>query len=99
MEKKKEPHNFTHIWDKKTESNKQANKQTDRHRQRYGSHQRERGMEEIEEGKWYQMQGDGKRLDLGGKYTMQYVVTALQNCIPEAYILLLTTVTPIKLIK
>ena len=32
-------------------------------------------------------------------HTVQYIDDALQNCTPETYIILLTNVTPINLIK
>ena len=42
------------------------------------------------------MEGD---LILGGEHTMQYTDDVLQNCTLEIYIMLLTSVTPINLIK
>ena len=38
------------------------------------------------------MEGD---LTWGGEHMIQYMDDVLQNCIPETYIILLTTVTPI----
>ena len=38
--------------------------------------------------------GDGRRLDLGGKHTIQCTDDVLCNCTPGTYIILLTNVTP-----
>ena len=43
--------------------------------------------------------GDGRRLDLGGEHTIQNTDDVLQNCTLETYIILLTSVTPINSIK
>ena len=42
------------------------------------------------------MEGD---LTWSGEYIIQYTYYGLYNCIPETYIILLTNVTPMKLIK
>lgn len=42
------------------------------------------------------MEGD---LALGGGHTMQYTYEAAQNCTLETYIILLTNVNPVSLIK
>ena len=48
----------------KDEGIKQQQKIPPRHRQQYDDYQRERGREEVEEGKGG-INGDGRRLDLG----------------------------------
>ena len=53
---------------------------------------------EVEEGK-AGINGDGRRLDLGGEHTIQRTDDVLWNCPPETYIILLTNVTPINSIK
>lgn len=58
-----------------------------------------RGSGELEKSKWGQTYGDGRRLTLGGERTMQYTDDVLCNCTLETYIILLTNVTPINLIK
>ena len=59
-------------WDKRGEGIKQKNKTNPhRYRQQYGDYQREKGWGEVEEGKT-EINGDKRRLDLGGKHTIQY---------------------------
>ena len=45
------------------------------------------------------LNGDGRRLNLGGEHTMQYTDEVLQNCTPETYVILLTNVIPMNSIK
>ena len=56
------------------------------------------GWGQVEEGIGG-INGDGKVLDLAGEHTIQFIDNVLQNCRPETYIILLTNVTPIKLIQ
>ena len=51
------------------------------------------------EGEQKRKNSDARRLDLGGKHTIQHTDDVLQNCTPEIYIILLTHVTPINSIK
>ena len=55
-------------------------------------------MGKVEEGTGG-INDDGRRLDLGGKHTIQYTDDMLSNCTPHTYIILLTSITPINLIK
>lgn len=61
---------------------------------------RQRGWGETEEGQGgqilYILMED---LTLGNERTMQYTDDILQNCTVETYIILLTNVTPINVIK
>lgn len=38
-------------------------------------------------------------LTLGAEHTMQHKAGSLENCILETYVIILTSVTPIKLVK
>lgn len=60
---------------------------------------RQRGWGEIEEGQGGQIYILMEDLTLGNERTMQYTDDILQNCTVETYIILLTNVTPINLIK
>lgn len=55
--------------------------------------QRKQRGGEVGKGKESQRHGDGK-FDFG-EHTMQYTVAVLLNCTLEAYIILLTNVSPI----
>ena len=70
-----------------------------RHRQQYSGYQSGRrwGRQRRLKGVKYNVT-EGP-LDLDGEHTMQYSDDALQNCTLAAYIILLTNVTPIHLIK
>ena len=52
----------------------------------------------VEEDKG-RINGDGRRLDLGGEHTIQYTGNLLQNYTPKTYLILLTNVTQINSIK
>lgn len=61
------------------------------HGQQNGHYQRERRREEVE--------GHGRRQDLGGEHKIQCTDDVSQNCTPEPYIIALTNATPINSIK
>lgn len=56
-------------------------------RQQYGHCQREGDFGGID--------GDGRKLHLDGEHALHYTHDALQNCIPETYVILSANVTPI----
>ena len=58
----------------------------------------ERGWREVRESK-ERISGDGRRVDLGGKHTIECADDVLWNCAPETCIILLTNVTSISSIK
>ena len=58
----------------------------------------ERGWREVRESK-ERISGDGRRVDLGGKHTIECADDVLWNCAPETCIILLTSDSPINLIK
>ena len=54
---------------------------------------------EEEEGKESQMYSVERNLSLGGEHTTHHTDAVLKNCTPEDYLMLLTKVTPIQIIK
>lgn len=87
------------MWDMKLKATKKTGQiKTQKHRKRYGGHQR-RGWEVVK--KWSKssnMMMEGY-LTLSGEYTRRYTDDTLHNCMLELYIILLTNDTPINLIK
>lgn len=83
------------MWDTKQKAtNKQTKKLTDTENS-MAVIRGERGWGEIEKGKGGQDQrhGDGRRLALGDEHTVHHTDDVVQDCTPETYIILLTTVT------